>query len=144
MKNLSIEFIEKRPKIIKKIPCLAGEITIGDFFEGFDSPLAWWSREDYEQQWKTGIERLKNHEKSCLVTKCYSNQNGGGFYIKKMAWSISEIVFCSVSVMTQRLGKMNLRQKTVTTLLNQRHLECYLRMENKNQSGLFLMNRVRG
>jgi len=77
MENLLIKFIKSKPKIIKKGSFLLGEITIDDFYEAFHAPLTWWKKEDYESQWCTGIERLKNYDKSCLVTK-FCNPDGLG------------------------------------------------------------------
>ena len=32
-----------------------GEIVIEDFRESFESPLGYWSRQDYERQWVEGV-----------------------------------------------------------------------------------------
>jgi len=59
----------------EEYPSCRGEIQIGDFKEGFTMPLDAWTIEDYEQQWKKGLERIKTHETSCLVAKA---QNPAG------------------------------------------------------------------
>ncbi|HEV2601451.1 MAG TPA: hypothetical protein VGT41_04070 [Candidatus Babeliales bacterium] len=48
-----------------------GEMQIGTFKKTFDMPLDYWSKQDYETQWKKGIERLKKHNESCLITGVY-------------------------------------------------------------------------
>lgn len=34
-------------------------------------PLNWWTIKEYEKQWKEGLERIKSHDKSCLVVSIY-------------------------------------------------------------------------
>jgi hypothetical protein len=67
MKILKIEVSE--PKILKKkrSPHCVGRITIGNFYESFYMFLTIWSIEDYKSQWKEGLERLKSHDRSCLI-----------------------------------------------------------------------------
>lgn len=72
MKNLSIKVIDRQRRYMKKTPHVVGEITIGNFSETFDIPIRWWKTKDYEQQWRTGLERLKDHDRSCLVTEVYN------------------------------------------------------------------------
>lgn len=72
MKNISIKIIDRSTKIIKKIPYVIGEINIGDFSETFDMPIESWKIKDYEQQWQAGLDRLKDHDKSCLVTEAFN------------------------------------------------------------------------
>ncbi|MBS1987324.1 hypothetical protein JST99_05330 [Candidatus Dependentiae bacterium] len=67
MKKFSIKIIDPRERKHYSIYCI-GEIQIGDFKESFDIPLRYWSKKDYEKQWQDGIERLKTHDQSCLVT----------------------------------------------------------------------------
>jgi hypothetical protein len=46
-----------------------GRITIDDFAEDFESPLWFWKKPDYEQQWLDGIARIVNGAtKSCIIT----------------------------------------------------------------------------
>jgi hypothetical protein len=68
VKHLSIEVIRRSPKIIRKVPYALAKITIGDFDETFNLRLGWWKIKDYESQWHTGIEHLKNYNRSCLIT----------------------------------------------------------------------------
>lgn len=67
MKNFSIKIIDPRERKSYSVYCI-GEIQIGDFKEPFDMALKYWSKQDYEKQWQEGIERLKTHDQSCLVT----------------------------------------------------------------------------
>jgi hypothetical protein len=67
MKKFSIEVISKKPKQIWGLPAYEGRITIGDFHETLFMPINSWSIEEYQQQWKEGLERIKNNDTSCLV-----------------------------------------------------------------------------
>lgn len=69
MKNIAIEVINQRKKKTKGIFYIEGKITINDFWETFYISLDWWSQADYERQWKEGLERIRTHDKSCLVTE---------------------------------------------------------------------------
>lgn len=69
MKKLSIQIIDAREKISYGIPSCIGEVTINDFKETFDMPLDFWNKNDYQSQWKQGIERIKNNLQSCLVAE---------------------------------------------------------------------------
>ncbi len=51
------------------MPCCIGEITIGNFKETFHMPIEHWSLKDYQQQWKDGLNRIKNHDRSCLISE---------------------------------------------------------------------------
>lgn len=56
-----------------------GRITIGDFWETVIVPIEYWTREDYERQWKEGLQRLKTHDTSCLVVTAFDKNTGGPF-----------------------------------------------------------------
>jgi hypothetical protein len=45
-----------------------GEIVLGDYRELFISLIGFWSPRDYEDQWREGIRRVVQRERSCLVT----------------------------------------------------------------------------
>lgn len=72
MKNLSIEIIDRSRRIIKKVPYVLGKITIGDFYETFIMSIKWWKMKDYENQWYVALERLKDHDRSCLVVDAFN------------------------------------------------------------------------
>src|SRR5438552_8152100 len=44
-----------------------GKITIDNVQYRFLMNFNVWSRDDYVQQWQEGLERLKEHNRSCLV-----------------------------------------------------------------------------
>ena len=49
------------------LSCL-GKIFIGDdFWETIIPALNYWTTDEYEKQWKEGLERIKTHPISCLV-----------------------------------------------------------------------------
>ncbi|MBA3954792.1 hypothetical protein H0X48_05740 [Candidatus Dependentiae bacterium] len=68
MNKICIEVIREEVVVDEGIPCARGKITIDDFDERFDIALEYWTIEDYKKQWREGLERIKTHDKSCLVT----------------------------------------------------------------------------
>jgi CdiI N-terminal domain len=49
-----------------------GTITLGSFKETFESPLSFWTRNDYEAHWVHALERLVDgSESTALVTEMY-------------------------------------------------------------------------
>jgi hypothetical protein len=71
--SLRIRFISKTDYE----PTLAlGEIALDDFVETFEIPLAFWSVDRYENQWREGIDRLLNGAvKSCLITSMLDSRS---------------------------------------------------------------------
>ena len=65
--KFSIEVISEKPEEIWGL-CHTGEITMGDYLETFSMSLDSWDVEDYKQQWKEGLKRIKTHDRSCLVS----------------------------------------------------------------------------
>src|SRR2546425_338354 len=76
MNNLSIKVTKAKIRYneYKKPYCL-GEITINDFSEEFDMSLLDWNINDYEKQWQEGLERIKHHKTSCLITSISDLKN---------------------------------------------------------------------
>jgi len=66
--DLSVKVKDKSIQKIYGLNSCVGEIGIGDFKESFVMPLNWWTIEDYKKQWQEGVERIKHHNSSCLVT----------------------------------------------------------------------------
>ncbi len=67
IKNFNIEVISKKAETIYRRKYYRGRITVGDFTETFIMSYDNWSIDEYKQQWKEGIERIKTHDSSCLV-----------------------------------------------------------------------------
>jgi hypothetical protein len=67
MKQFNIEVISKKPKLINKHLQSKGRITIGDLQETFYMHINSWTVEEYQQQWKEALERIKTHDTSCLI-----------------------------------------------------------------------------
>jgi hypothetical protein len=44
-----------------------GVITIGDFSEGFEASLCYWSRHNYKQHWKKSIEKLLKDDANVML-----------------------------------------------------------------------------
>jgi hypothetical protein len=63
-----IEITGKNLEDFDQRPSYWGRIKIGDFSERFILPIAWWSCEEYEQQWQEGLERIHYTNTSCLIT----------------------------------------------------------------------------
>ncbi len=69
IKNFNIEVISKKPETINNIKAYRGQITIGDLKETFYMALDMWTVDEYKQQWREAIERIKTHSFSCFVVK---------------------------------------------------------------------------
>lgn len=67
---MSIEVIDRKFKKSRGGEA-KGEIQIEKHKESFYIPVEWWTLEDYERQWKEGLERIKTRDTSCLVTAIY-------------------------------------------------------------------------
>jgi CdiI N-terminal domain len=65
--NISIKITNNIPVQCEDKQSLKGLIKIGDFEETICVHLNPWTRENYEDQWQSGLERLKMHDTSCLV-----------------------------------------------------------------------------
>jgi CdiI N-terminal domain len=76
MNKFNIAVLHDKPKKIDGILAYKGQITIGKFQEAFSMPLDSWSKEDYVQQWRDGLERIKMHNLSCLVTSIENLASG--------------------------------------------------------------------
>lgn len=67
MKSFNIQIISDKPIKQEGELVYRGQITIGDFKESFIMPLDSWTIEEYKQQWREGLERIKTHNSSCLI-----------------------------------------------------------------------------
>ncbi len=67
MKNFNIEVISKKPETVNRKKYYRGRITVGDFTETFLMSFDNWTIDEYKEQWKEAIERIKTHDRSCLV-----------------------------------------------------------------------------
>jgi hypothetical protein len=74
--QLKTEIIDYKIRFYKKNPYLIGSIKINTFYEEFYMQIGWWSANDYEQQWREGLERIKICESSCLITNIQDPQYG--------------------------------------------------------------------
>ena len=69
MKKFDIKFVnDAQKKVCKKSCCKEGVIICDDYYETFVSPLEDWGVRDYKEQWREGMERIKDHDVSCLIT----------------------------------------------------------------------------
>jgi hypothetical protein len=75
-KKFSIKIIGNRLYSFWYGPAIKALITIGSYKHEFNINLSLWSVDDYEQQWKEGIARLKHHNASCLLTWVGNQTNG--------------------------------------------------------------------
>jgi hypothetical protein len=75
-KQFSIKVISNTVHSFWYGPAVAALITIGSYKHEFNINLSLWSVDDYEQQWKEGIARLKHHNTSCLLTWVGNPING--------------------------------------------------------------------
>ncbi len=67
--SLSIRFLSRDEASLE---VAVGEIVIDGFAENFEAPLHYWSRDEYECQWREGLLRIEaGSDKSCLVTSMH-------------------------------------------------------------------------
>jgi hypothetical protein len=72
--NITIEVVPNSYESDEQFACCDGKITIHQkarkkpYVETFKMALGFWSIEDYQRQWREGLERIKTHDTSCLVT----------------------------------------------------------------------------
>lgn len=53
-----------------------GRLVVGDFEEGFEASISFWSVRDYERSWLVSLERiLERASTSCLITSIYDPAN---------------------------------------------------------------------
>lgn len=107
-KKFNIEVISKKPKKLAGKLCHQGQITIGDSSEKFYMVIDDWSLDDYKQQWKEGIERIKTHDSSCLIaniTELKTNPRMSFWVLYK----VGKIIF----VQYQALGCEVLKEREV-------------------------------
>ncbi len=99
MLNLSIKILNNKPRVVNNIPCVLGEITINNIKEKFDIPLEYWNLKDYKQQWAEGLQRIRNYNRSCLVTCVQDPEkapliNMWGLYKRNKQVFIYNFMFC--------------------------------------------------
>lgn len=70
--QISIEFIDKTPYEYNNVLFCKALLKIDDFEEIIRVPIEYWTIEDYEQQWKEGLDRIKIKYYSCLITSVYN------------------------------------------------------------------------
>jgi hypothetical protein len=67
-KNFAIKVIDETLDPQFYCPAATGLINIGQYEDIFKMNVSLWSIDDYKQQWKEGIARLKQYPSSCLIT----------------------------------------------------------------------------
>jgi hypothetical protein len=104
MKKFSIEVISKKPKKIWGLPAHEGRITIGDFQEILYMPINSWTIEEYQQQWKDGLERIKTQDTSCLVATA-QNMDTFPFIMLWTLYRVNDKVFFHNQMLNTEIAK---------------------------------------
>ena len=104
MEKFEIKIISKKPKKIWGLLSHKGQISIGEFKESFIMPLNSWTINDYKQQWKEGIERLKNHNNSCLVTTV-QNLHSNGMGMMWVLYKVGDDIFIQNHLLNREILK---------------------------------------
>jgi hypothetical protein len=69
MKSFCISFLGVDDSASRKRQLLRGAIRLGSFREEFLADISFWSRRDYECQWRDALNRIVTGKKrSCLLT----------------------------------------------------------------------------
>lgn len=80
--NIEVTVTSKRPVKFNGYPCYKGFIRIveanDETKETIFCSIDTWSLEDYKRQWKEALERLKDHDRSCLVVGYTRIKNNPG------------------------------------------------------------------
>lgn len=74
MKGISIQITTALRKHRDGSPYYKGQINIGDYKETLCIDVDYWALEDYKQQWKEGLERIKTYDASMLVVSVRNPQ----------------------------------------------------------------------
>ncbi len=69
IQKLTIKTIDKKLTDTERLLYIHGELRIDKHRENFLMPLDWWSIEEYKKQWQEGLERIKTHDQSCLISR---------------------------------------------------------------------------
>jgi hypothetical protein len=89
-------------KISKKIG--QGLIILDQFSERFESPLHFWTADDYKQQWRDGIKRILDDEmKSALVTAMYPPESANFIMWWNMYRDQESVVFRNHLLLMEQL-----------------------------------------
>lgn len=104
MKNFNIEVISDKPKRIDNELVYIGKITIGDFQEKFHMPLDSWTIDEYKQQWKEGLERIKTHDSSCLIVTM-SKQKTDPFILIWVLYKVNNNIFIQNQLLVNEILK---------------------------------------
>jgi hypothetical protein len=126
MKKFSIEVISQKPETMYGILSHIGQITIDKFKETFIMPLSTWTLEEYQAQWHNAIERIKNHDTSCLVVSISGIKNENPSVTLWTLYKVGETIFIhnnllindTVAHMTVKLSDFN--SKTCYQFINPR------------------------
>lgn len=99
MRLFNIEAISEKSEMVEGIWWHEGKITIGDYSEIFDMPLNMWTVEDYIRQWKEGIERIKTHDTSCLVTSIRMLETGLPCMVLWKLYKVGQDIFMTYQLL---------------------------------------------
>jgi len=105
VKKFNIEVYTKNPKKIEGFLYQLGKITIGNFTEKFLMSLDTWTVEEYKQQWKEGIERIRTHHTSCLVATIQNLEIGYPLIILWTLYKENNTVFVRNQILNIEIAK---------------------------------------
>jgi hypothetical protein len=69
-----------------------GKVTLGNFAEGFESSLSFWSITDYQNQWIEAAQRIFEFDRTAFITDL-DNPQTVRFITWWKAWKIEERIF---------------------------------------------------
>jgi hypothetical protein len=104
MKKFDIRVISSEPEKINGLLAYWGQITIGHCKDKFIMPIANWTLEDYKQQWREGIERLKTYDNSCVVVTA-QNMDTYPFIRMWLLYKVSEKVFIQEQLLNSEIAE---------------------------------------
>jgi len=70
------------------------KVSIGDFEEAFEVDLSFWTRREYEWQWRDGLKRLVSGEpRSCLIASLSDPRSANFVFLWSMYAMGGNVVF---------------------------------------------------
>jgi len=132
MQQLKIDVISKKPKKVYGLLAHTGEITIGDYKETFIMPLNSWTLEEYKQQWREGLERIKTHDTSCLVN-LIQNMDANPLIEMWVLYKVKDIIYIQQYLLNREIVK----ESNSPSLSNFNSKTCYQFIDPRivNESG---------
>ena len=83
------QILQSTPEAIGLVESYRVKITIDDFSTICIVPVEYWSIDEYIKQWHEGLERIRTHDISCIITGLEEGEAFAGFdYMPLLKWFV--------------------------------------------------------